>query len=151
MSKILFVLLSMFFLSNFVISDCIDTIIRIPELYESRNFDNDSYVEKMISDQIKIYAPNYGESISVYGNWDYIYVKNKKIHATKYSYQFPIGKVKKEIFDEYFEQLKNEKPHVIVIQAGYWDNNIEEFVDTYNYRLVYTEKDDASGVLVYAY
>ena len=56
-----------------------------------------------------------------------------------------------QIFDEYFEQLKNEKPHVIVIQAGYWDNNIEEFVDTYNYRLVYTEKDDASGVLVYAY
>lgn len=55
------------------------------------------------------------DAISVYGNYDLIYVLSKRKHATRYSYQFPIGRVKQEIIDEYHAQLQEELPTVIVV------------------------------------
>ena len=44
--------------------------------------------------------------ISVYGNWYIIYVLSQHKHATKYSYQFPLGQINPDIITDYFKQLQ---------------------------------------------
>ena len=79
------------------------------------------------------------DKISVYGNWDALYVLSQRKHATKYSYQFPIGQIRPEILHEYIEALKAEKPSVVVIQAGR-DNDqlINKFLIDYKYKSIYS-------------
>ncbi len=77
------------------------------------------------------------DKISVFGNWDFIYLYTERHHATKYSYQFPIGEINSDIFDDYFEQLKEELPKLIVIQYSRLNNRMEEFLAQNDYSLVY--------------
>ena len=79
------------------------------------------------------------EPISVYGNYNIIYVLSKRPHATTYSYQFPIGQVKPSIIDEYFQQLKETLPRAVVIQAGMKDDNILGFLESNDYKLVWID------------
>lgn len=55
------------------------------------------------------------DSISVFGNWDIIYLKSGRPHATTYSYQSPIGSISPEIMEDYYAQLARERPRVIVM------------------------------------
>lgn len=88
--------------------------------------------------------------ISVYGNWNIIYVLSNRKHATRYSYQFPIGKVMPGIMAEYIIQMQQELPQIVVIDTNYQDDNIMDFLHSYQYDLVYPEKvDDIKRGLVY--
>ncbi len=75
------------------------------------------------------------EKISVYGNWDIVYKCTNREHATKYSYQFPIAELDKEIFEDYYNQLNKQLPKMIVIQEGRYDEYIEKFLLSKKYRL----------------
>lgn len=100
----------------------------------------------------KIVEENTGESekISVYGNWDFIYVLTNRTHATRYSYQFPIAEVKPEIMEEYISQMEDEQPPIVVIQAGYKDDNISSFLEDNEYELIWSEnKETMDKALVY--
>ncbi len=77
------------------------------------------------------------ERISVYGNWDIIYVLARRMHATRYSYQFPIANVLPGIRDEYFAGLKEELPGVIVVQKKFYDSNIQKFLIQNGYSRVW--------------
>lgn len=73
------------------------------------------------------------ERISVYGNGDIVYLVSNRLHATRYSYQFPIGEISADIMDEYFEELEDELPPVIVIWQRQSDERIESFLNEHNY------------------
>ena len=73
------------------------------------------------------------ERISVYGNGDIIYIASNRLHATRYSYQFPIGEISPDIMDEYYEELENELPPIIVIWQMQADERIENFIYEHNY------------------
>ena len=75
------------------------------------------------------------DKISVYGNWNIIYVLSNRVHATRYSYQFPIGQVMPEIMDEYMKDLQEELPKILVIMSGKFDDNIHGFLDKNNYHI----------------
>lgn len=73
------------------------------------------------------------ERISVYGNGDIIYLLSNRLHATRYSYQFPIGEVAPDIMDEYFEEMENELPPIVVIWQRQADERIENFLSGHDY------------------
>lgn len=90
------------------------------------------------------------DCISVYGNWDLIYVLSQRKHATRYSYQFPIGAVRPQIMEEYLTQLEEEQPKVIVVQPGHVDDTILGFLRENNYELLWPEPgEDMNEALVY--
>ena len=91
------------------------------------------------------YGISEDEPISVYGNWNIIYVLSKRPHATRYSYQFPIGQVMPSIMDEYMSQLKEEHPKAIVVAPGKYDDNISKFLDENSYKLVWIDIESISG------
>ncbi len=77
------------------------------------------------------------DRISVYGNWDIVYVLARRMHATRYSYQFPVGIVLPKIMDEYMAGLKEELPRVIVVQKNFYDSNIQKFLTHNGYSRVW--------------
>ena len=79
------------------------------------------------------------DKISVYGNWDIIYLESGRLPATKYSYQFNIYLVEPNIMNEYFEQLEEEQPSFIVLQKNRYDERIENFIENNDYSLVWNE------------
>ena len=79
------------------------------------------------------------DAISVYGNMDFVYVKTHRKHATVYSYQYRIGLVMPEIIDQYMQQLSDELPPVIVVQNGYKDDKILNFLNKNGYKMVWPE------------
>ena len=97
----------------------------------------DEDILNMITIIQNVTGPN--DRISVYGNWDALYVLSQRKHATKYSYQFPIGQVRPEILTDYIEALRVEKPPVVVIQLGRnKDLLINKFLSDYNYKPIYS-------------
>jgi len=54
--------------------------------------------------------------------------------------------------DEYWNELQEELPTVIVITAGYYSDDIKQFVTNNDYEMVYAENttDPEYGALVYA-
>ncbi len=70
-------------------------------------------------------------------NWNVIYVLCNRMHATRYSYQFPIGEVNPPIMDEYMDSLQKELPRIIVIEPNHYDENIQEFLENNNYMNIY--------------
>lgn len=83
------------------------------------------------------------DSISVYGNYDRLYVISNRKHATRFSYQFPIGEVDSAIFDEYFEELENELPKVVVVQSFHADERMMVFLENNGYSLVLNNEDNS--------
>ena len=67
------------------------------------------------------------------------------MHATKYSYQYPIGEVYPKIMDEYWEQLSEEKPKIIAVQSGRYDESIQTFLDTHSYDFLCGNEQDLSS------
>lgn len=89
------------------------------------------------------------DKISVYGNWDIIYVLSQRQSASMYSYQYPIGQVDNQILDKYFEELQVAHPKVVVIQAERMDSRMEEFLADYNYQLVWFDNAIDDGAKIY--
>lgn len=90
------------------------------------------------------YGISEDEPISVYGNWNIVYVLSKRPHATTYSYQYPIGEILPSIMDDYMNQLEEELPKAIVIEAERRDDNIAEFLYENNYELVWIDSEAIS-------
>ena len=83
------------------------------------------------------------DRISVYGNWDYIYLISNRLPVSKYSYQFPISNVNMKITGEYFKELKSVKPKIIVIEDISYDKKkkMQKFLNSYNYQELWSKDD----------
>ena len=139
--KPLMTLVCIYLLSTFVIPAWIGCFKSVPSYYISRHDDGRSEIGKKISSLICSYVDE-NEPISVYGNWDYMYVLSNRIPASKYSYQYPIGTVNPAILDEYFDQISESLPTIIVIKNGYYDDRITSFLENHSYTLLWPEENE---------
>ena len=143
-SKVIFIVVSLYLLSTVIMPDWIGVANGIPKTYEKKDENHLSDITTEIINMIDQYTDE-SDTISVYGNWDIIYVLSDRKHATRYSYQFPVGLVMPEILDEYMASLQGELPKIVVIQRGYFDDDIRGFLEKNNYTLVYSSDEDDSN------
>ena len=86
------------------------------------------------------------DKIVVYGNRGYIYLRCNRLPASRYSYQFPIAAVRPKILEEFFDEVAEEKPKVFIVQAGYVDDGVLDFLNDNNYKEEWRENSDLSAV-----
>lgn len=134
-----------------ILPNWLPLIVQLPNIYTEKDETHISEMATTISNIVKENTSE-DEKISVYGNWTYIYVLSERKHATKYSYQFPIGQVMPSIMDEYIKELREEQPKVVVIQSSRYnrDDRISGFLFKNNYDLVWSYNVNSSdGAMVY--
>lgn len=90
------------------------------------------------------------EKISVCGNWNIIYILSGRMHATRYSYQVPIANISPEIKEQYFGQLEQELPKIIVVQQAY-DDRIIDFCEKNQYSCIWVEDEAENPVRIFKY
>lgn len=112
----------------------------LARIYQERN-------QEHISQKLRTVCRFIGENtddndkISVYGNWDQVYVMSNRMHATRYSYQFPIGTIVPEIHNRYFTELEMERPKIIVSTRASMDDAMKSFLNNNGYSLLWSEDD----------
>ena len=141
-------LVTLWLLGSIIMPDWLSQIGSSAKIYAKRHEINYS---ETVADICRIIGEktSYDEAISVYGNWDIIYLLSDRIHATRYSYQYPIGVVMPEIIDEYIEALKREKPKIIVVQAGRFDDIISPFLSENHYELIWQENAEEGPAMLF--
>lgn len=151
-SNVIEAIVIIYILSVIIVPNWVELIETIPSTYAVKDIDHKEEPANTAADIIA-FSTTDDESISVYGNWDIIYVLSNRKHATRYSYQFPIGQVMPEIMDEYLSQLQDELPHFIVIQPEFYNynNTIKDFLNKNKYELFWSQPGDSSmdGALIY--
>lgn len=149
-SRAVGVILCAYALSAIIIPDWIELVKDIPVQYEAKEEDHLAQACNGITDIITSYTDS-DDAISVYGNLDCIYVLSQRKHATRYSYQFPVGQVMPEIMNEFMSELSEELPTVIVVQEGHMDDNISAFLTQNNYSFVWGQNggQENGGTLLF--
>ena len=148
-SKKLILIINIYALSSIILPNWISLVSSTASNYSNRDSYKISDIVRTISSLIKENTTE-DEAISVYGNWNIIYVISQRKHATRYSYQFPIGAVKPQIMDEYFEKLQEETPKIIIIAAGEYNDRMNSFLELNQYSLLWSENEDTfDGALMY--
>ncbi len=148
-SKAICILVSIYSLSIVILPDWIETVKGLPNIFENRKDCNISDTAMTVAKVIEENTED-SENISVYGNWDFIYILTNRKHATRYSYQFPISEVKPEIMEEYIRQMEEEQPPIVVVQAECKDDTISSFLEDNQYELIWSEnKETMDEALVY--
>lgn len=148
-SKAIGILVSIYALSTMILPDWIETVKGLPNTFENRKDCNISDTAMTVAKIIEENTED-TEKISVYGNWNFIYILTNRSHATRYSYQFPISEVKPEIMEEYIEQMEEEQPPIVVVQAECKDDTISSFLEDNQYELIWSEnKETMDEALVY--
>lgn len=131
---------------------CIVTIItptiidRIKSLSGNDNIKNNSSIIQEVSQIIKNETES-NDKILVNGNWNVIYVVTHRMHATKFSFQYPLISISKEIKAEYFRELKEELPKIIVISEGYNDEMIE-FLNENSYSRIWQYDEEIKNPIM---
>lgn len=148
--SVLSMLVVLYLLIALILPDWEDSVQNLTYAYDSKNRGKISMTAGTVAEYVENNTTE-DDCISVYGNWDIIYVLSNRKHATRYSYQYPIGDVRPEIMEEYFSQLAEVQPPVIVVQAEHFDNMIDNFLSENNYKLEWAEsKNILNSALVYA-
>jgi hypothetical protein len=150
LQRIITILLCVYSLNTLILPEWIDLTQNIPYIYESKDEGHISETVYTISDIINSTVDE-NDAISVYGNWNIIYIISNHIHATRYSYQSPVAFIMPEIMNEYITSLQEEAPKIIVVQQGHYDSIIENFLAENGYHILWSENDDepTKGALVY--
>lgn len=82
------------------------------------------------------------EPIIVYGNEDAFYFYSHRFAASKYSFQYPIIFKSEKIRQEFFAELDEKLPKLILVQSLWCDDEyIREFLATHPYECI-TDFDD---------
>lgn len=118
--------------------------------YNNRDSTNYSQTLRSVDSIVKKYT-SADDAISVYGNWDMVYVYCERPHATKYSYQTAISRFAPDLFADYWKEMQEEQPKVIVVQGNNLDYYIEQFTTENHYSLAWVQlkEDPSAGVCVY--
>lgn len=85
------------------------------------------------------------ECIFVYGNRDLFYVASGRKHATKYSYQIPIGQVYPLIMEECFASLEVQRPRLVIITPNNYDEDMMRFLNNNDYTVLWTNGNEEDG------
>lgn len=109
-----------------------------------------SHFSKSISDTAAFIEKNTKEKdlISVYGNFNILYLLSHRLSASKYSYQFPIGEINPKYMDEYFNDLQSKRPKIIAVQKSRLNNaRMKAFLNDNGYEEAYKSNDATVYVL----
>jgi hypothetical protein len=112
---------------------------------EDRNSEHRSAAVLAIS-QLIDERTDESDVITVYGNWDLIYTAADRVSASKYSYQYPVAEVLPEINQEYFEDLEQSLPKIVVIESGRMDEDMQCFLENNHYEMLWEESDGGAAV-----
>lgn len=143
-------LLGAFLLCSVSASPWIAQISKLPAIYSTHR---DNHIAGTTAEICDVITSNTSanDAISVYGNWDFLYVRTNRRHATKYSYQSPLTLVSDEINDEYWQQLEAEQPALIV--SAYPDAEktalMNQFVLENGYTQIWTDESNHTDIAVY--
>ena len=137
-----------YFIATLVAPDWFKLIQTAP--YEKNSDEIKTSTEaKEIKSIVRMYSST-DDKITVWGNWNFLYLYTCRLPASKYSYQYPIALVDPSIYDDYFEDLEKNIPKIIVVQSGYSQDLITNFADKHDYELVYPSENSSDGnCLVY--
>lgn len=133
-------LLMALLLTKTLYTDWLPPTQNLANIYEERNKDHLSEKLRTVCRLIDENTDD-NEKISVYGNWDLVYVISDRMHATHYSYQSPIGEIVPEIKEQYFMELTLEKPKIIVSRRCDMDCDMKSFLTDHEYILLWSEDD----------
>ena len=86
------------------------------------------------------------EKITVWGNWNIVYVLSHRLPASRYSYQSPIATVDPQIYYEYFIELEEKRPSLIVLKKDGKEKMLLEFIKEYHYKQVF----ENGGIFIYS-
>lgn len=103
-----FLLIMIFPTWNNFLKDTLININKTEEMQIASDYSKDKLIEYIKS------KTNEGDEIAVFGNSNAIYNFTKTKSASKYSYTTPIIKVDKDIEEEYFKDLEEKLPKLIV-------------------------------------
>lgn len=148
---VLFVL--MYFMASFSLPIWINATNNVVQVYANRV--NSQYSQQVQDISIMIEMNTDEEDyITVCGNWDIIYNVTQRLSSSKYSYQLPIGNADSGIMEEYFMEISENKPKVVVVTQNArndyaMEKRIEQFLDDNNYHMIWNEKDDGSGTQLF--
>lgn len=142
--KTLAVSFAMLLIATLVVPTWLNLVGNIGLLYDNKMGDVSSIpedvqtIKKLIQDN-----SSKDDTISVYGNWDLIYIVSDRLSSSRYSYQYPIADVNHKILDDYFKELNKRKPEIIVIQdERYNDKNINKFIKDNNYKELWNREQE---------
>lgn len=115
---------------------------------------SESQFSEVVYDIQKIVKENTTEDdrITVYGNWNIVYMATERMSASKYSYQFPIGQIMPQIMDDYFEELSVNQPEMIImVEPSKEMDRMKAFINRNAYKLYWMEEveEDEYSVLIY--
>ncbi len=127
-------LVALYFIVNTICQYWKEVVRYLQSKYSNRNENKIASEIYEMSDIIQE-KTNEDDKISVYGNRDILYLISGRLPATKYSYQAPIVYKSKKVLDDYFKQLKEESPKIIVDYMD--DEYINEFIKENNYKLIH--------------
>ena len=140
------ILVLVFFFSA-VFPGWIALLIQVHETYKKGDFYFDVYDKESFDEIVRVIdeKTTRDDKISVFGNMDSIYLSSDRAHATDYSYQDPIGFVNPELMHEYYEQLEDDMPKLIIVQEGHY-NQIGPFLENNGYELIWpTDTQNSSA------
>ena len=139
---VLFAKVKVDFFSKVVVSSLLVVVFMNSLLFPSVNFAkhiiNISNIIKNESiDEIVNYVDentNEDDKILVTGNHNILYLKCDRLSASKYSYQSPIVNVRDQILIEFYDEINQEKPSVIIIPKGLEDYlDMQDFIAEHEY------------------
>lgn len=82
------------------------------------------------------------EPFIVYGNENAFYFYSHRFAASRYSFQYPVILMNEEIREDFFQELDEKRPTLILVQSLWCDDEyIQEFLETHPYRSI-TDFDD---------
>lgn len=145
--KIIYSLTLVILFVGVVASPMISVFKQTAAAYSTRN---ESKIDPEFSHIFEVVKENTtkDDKISVFGNYDFIYIYTDRVHATKYSYQQPIDDFGPEILNEYFDGLQNELPKIVISFDSAPQERMNDFLNQNNYVHIY-EKSEFGGLRVY--
>lgn len=87
------------------------------------------------------------DAISVYGNRDAYYLRCRRLPATKYSYQLQLGQVRPQITEEYFSELQEKLPKIIIQDSI--DERMSTFAKENGYKIEWQSTSE-KGTTIYS-
>ena len=134
----------------FALPEWLNLAAWLPGYYNTRNVDCHSEDVKALSAVI-CENTSAEDRISVYGNWDMLYIHSGRLHATRFSFTAPVIDFSAELKDEYFSELEEELPACIIVQLEFSDERMSVFLSENGYEEIFTlDSDNAASVYIKA-
>ncbi len=89
------------------------------------------------------------EKIIVFGNENIVYLKSRRLAASKYSYQMPIVNIEPKIMSDFFNEIESALPKVAVIDKKYKGYDFVEKVNRFLQENGYEEISKSEEYLVF--